>query len=516
MQTQRKNPIIFICLIACLAGFLFAPSGHAIHVQEKRLQNYIDQHFGTALDLSPHELNQILWLARAGSQPPGGVHSLNYYPLEREIMRLLNRLYNLALLRKGDETSYLYFTQPQREENYDKPVLSQQTFDRLSRWFNNPETLSEDGYVALRAATIISAVAHTRLARDKAQQIWDNEGAGPVPQDGMEFLWATVNHDTAVYPLLDALSTEQRSLLLAAFLPDSHLRHMLYAEGSSAMFYRLIDSFQRQQTETALSRDAFNFWFMTWLVDISGFWVNPAMPDGSYYLNEAEAQDILKQWRLLTDALFNQSRRQPRDVIAQKLLKDYLVYRANALRLPSIPVGDLAVYGGLASLLRIHTHEQANQLHEAHKRLSTSQRKALRAIYADKLAACPLKTPTYLPAVFVNLLDAGANFQHSFELFIDIYIQSMNLMKARYQSGELQSDKPVSFKALANVAGMIAGWPSVSIQIKGYDVFVRPAKGRSNITLEQTGTLQGLRSMDQFIFPDHKTLSSVTLPPFEG
>ena len=464
------------------------PIGHTSPLQEQTLQDYIEQHFGTTLELSSQEFSQILWLEKTDTQSPDNVPSAGYYPLEKEIIRLLNRLHNLALLREGSEASYQYFTKPQREDNYDRPALDRQTFDVLSRWFN-PRALSEDRYATLRAVTIISAVARTRFARDRAQQVWDSEGLGSVPQDGMEFLWATANHDTTIYPLLDTLPAEQRSLLLAAFLPDSHFRHMLYAEGSRTMFYRLIDGLQQKQANPALSRDTFNFWFMVWLVDISGFWVNPAIPEGSYYLNKAEAQNTIMQWHLLTNALFNQLKWQPRAVIARELLKNYLTYRARALNLPNIPVNDLMVYGGLASLLRIHTPDQADQLHDAYNRLSTDQQKALREIYTDKLVGYPPKTPTYLPAVFVNLFEAGGSFQHSFELFIDIYIQSMDLIKAKYKSGELQSNKPVSFKALANTAEVIAEMHSVSVKLEGYDILLQTEKNEDSITIEQISTL---------------------------
>lgn len=300
------------------------PISHASPLQEQTLQDYIEQHFGTTLELSSQEFSQILWLEKTDSQSPDNVPAAGYFPLEKEVIRLLNRLHNLALLREGGDAGYQYFTKPQRENNYDRPVLDRQTFDVLSRWFN-PRALSEERYATLRAVTIISAVARMRLAHDRAQQVWDSEGLGPIPQDGMEFLWATANHDTTIYPLLNTLLTEQRSLLLAAFLPDSHFRHMLYAEGSRTMFYRLIDSLQHKQAHPALSRDTFNFWFMVWLVDISGFWVNPTIPEGSYYLNQAEAQNAIMQWNLLTNALFNQLKWQPQAVIARELLKTILL-----------------------------------------------------------------------------------------------------------------------------------------------------------------------------------------------
>ncbi|GAA4649997.1 hypothetical protein GCM10023116_22800 [Kistimonas scapharcae] len=462
--------------------------GHTTPLQEQALQDYIEQHFGTMLELSSQEFSQILWLEKTENRSPDNVPGISSYPLEKEVIRLLNRLHNLALLRDGSEASYQYFTKPQRDTNYDSPVLGRHEFSVLSRWFS-AKALPEERYAALRSVTIVNAVARTTQARERAQQVWDSEGRGKLPQDGMEFLWATATHKPSIYPLLDTVSPDQETLLRAAFLPDSHFRHMLYAEGSRAMYYRLLDEVNRPQNNQALSRDTFNFWFMTWLIDVSGFWVNPAIPEGSYYLNQTEAQFAITQWHLLTNALFNPSKWQTRAVAARELLKNYLSYRAKVLALDNIPMDDLLAYGGLAALMRIQTPEQADDFHQAYNRLSMEKKQALRQIYTDKLIGNPTKTPTYLPAVFVNLYEAGGSFQHSFEMFVDIYIQSMQLIKEKYKTGDLQVNKPVSFKSLANTAEIIAEMRSVSIRLEGYDIVINTELDENSITIEPISTL---------------------------
>ena len=484
MQTERRWSVIFTCLL----GILFITGCGASPLLDQTLQDYIEQNFGTTLELSSQEFSQILWLEKTESRSPDNVPGVGAYPLEKEVIRLLNRLHNLALLRDGSEASYQRFTKPQRDTHYDSPVLNRQEFNVLSRWFSI-KALPEERYAALRAVIIINAVARTTQARERAQQVWNSEGRGKLPQDGMEFLWATATHEPAIYPLLDTVSVNQNSFLQAAFLPDSHFRHMLYAEGSRAMYYRLIDEVHTPQNNQTLSRDTFNFWFMTWLIDISGFWVNPAIPEGSYYLNQSEAQFAIMQWHLLTNTLFNPAKWQTRAVSARELLKNYLSYRAKVLALNDIPADDILAYGGLAALMRIQTLEQADDLHQAYGRLSLEKKQALRQIYTDKLVGNPAKTPTYLPAVFVNLYEAGGSFQHSFEMFVDIYIQSMQLIKEKYKTGELQANKPVSFKSLANTADVIAEMRSVSVKLEGYDMLLNTELDENSITIEPISTL---------------------------
>ncbi len=484
MQTECRWSVIFTCLL----GILFITDGGASPLLDQTLQDYIEEHFGTTLELSSQEFSQILWLEKTENRSPDHVPGVDYYPLEQEVIRLLNRLHNLALLRDGSEASYQRFTKPQRDTHYRSPVLGHQEFNVLARWFST-RALTEERYMALRAAIIVSAVTRTTFARERAQQIWNSEGRGKLPQDGMEFLWATATYKPSIYPLLETVPAGQETCLQAVFLPDSHFRHMLYAEGSRTMYYRLINAMDSSQSDPAWSRDTFNFWFMAWLIDMSGFWVNPATPEGSYYLNQSEAQFAIMQWHLLTNTLFNPSKWQTRAATAKELLTKYLSYRAKILTLNDIPNDDVLVYGGLAALMRIQTSEEANDLHLAYSHLNMEKKQALRQIYTDKLIGYPAKTPTYLPAVFVNLYDAGGSFQHSFEMFVDIYIQSMKLIKEKYKTGELMADKPVSFKSLANTAETIAEMRSVSIKLEGYDVILDTKLDENSIVIEAISRL---------------------------
>ncbi|OQX38659.1 MAG: hypothetical protein B0D91_03535 [Oceanospirillales bacterium LUC14_002_19_P2] len=75
MQTERRWSVIFTCLI----GFLFMPISHASPLQEQTLQDYIEQHFGTTLELSSQEFSQILWLEKTDSQSPDNVPAAGYF-----------------------------------------------------------------------------------------------------------------------------------------------------------------------------------------------------------------------------------------------------------------------------------------------------------------------------------------------------------------------------------------------------------------------------------------------------
>lgn len=479
MQTKYQLSVLYLFLL----GFIFMPTAYASPQLTQALQVYIEQHYGDTLKLNSQEFNQILWLETTDIQSHDNIASTDPYPLNHEVIHLLNRLDNLRLLRDGSDNSYKRFIKPQKENHYTLPVLSRHQFGALSHLFS-PTKLPKSRYFTLRAAIIVSAVARTDMAQKLAQQAWNSQGLGALPQNDVEFLWKTVNHEPSIYPLITTLPVKQKPFLKTAFLPNSHLRHMLHAEGNKTMFYHLIDSFQPKELDAPLARDAFNFWFMVSLVDLSAFLVNTAMPNGSYYLNGPEARNAIMQWHLLTNSLFNQKVWQTRTTIAQKLLTSYLSYRARILSLNDINQKDVLVYGGLASLLRIHTTTQADDLHKAYSQLDPEKKNTLRQIYKDKLVQDMLHTPTYLPEVFTNLNDTFDNFQHSFEIFIDIYIQSMQLLKEKKEANELPTDKPVSFKALTNAVDVIAEMRFFSVKLSGYNILLDTDLSENSISIK--------------------------------
>ena len=174
--------------------------------------------------------------------------------IHKEVPRALSRLYNLQRLRSGTKEDFEKFIAPQKdikalkEEKAEKTeALSFESFRQLSAAIHS---MDDYHYEGLAAAAIISAVTLSPEAIQKARLIPDLK----IPTDSVKFLAATAPEAGKIYPLAQAFNKRFNTgnhLFEVAFMPDSHLRHMMYNEGSLAM-YEHID---RGLANGSVSRD---------------------------------------------------------------------------------------------------------------------------------------------------------------------------------------------------------------------------------------------------------------------
>ena len=194
------------------------------------LRRFIETTYGKQLDISPEQIEQLTWVMANSIATPEMATRDDPVTIHREIPRALSRLYTLQLLRSGSKADYQQFIAPQKDR--DRPRLKYDSFSQMAKLIASIDTAS---YEVLQAAAIISAVTLSPMARKRATQVI----AKKLPEDSTRFLSVTAPYASQVYPLAYHVArkypgTSHKFEII--FLPDSHLRHMIYNEGSQAMY----------------------------------------------------------------------------------------------------------------------------------------------------------------------------------------------------------------------------------------------------------------------------------------
>ena len=343
------------------------------------------------------------------------------------------RLYCLQLLREGSEESYQRFIAPQIKDK-SQPILSRDSFITLSaliRQFNSA------AYETLKATSIISAVTLSPAAKQRAETILKTK----PPSDSVQFLVKTAPYADTIYPLAKAVIKkypDTRQLFKTAFMPDSHLRHMMYNEGSLSMYSHILEGIANQ----TINRNKLDFWYAHWLVNIAGFHGH-IDPKGSLYLNQNTFRAMNELKGIFARVLQGES---------LNPMVTYLKKRADWLGLPELtpnPQMQIAL-GGLGASLHLFTHEEGRALFTGVRQLKIDVRQQWLAYAEGQLTAQPYPAETFAPAVFANTKEK-VGLTESLAIVTPLYISVLNAEnKMRTsQPPQLNNTTPVSFWKLA-------------------------------------------------------------------
>ncbi|KEQ18780.1 DUF6829 domain-containing protein [Endozoicomonas numazuensis] len=396
------------------------------------IREYARITYGKDLKITSSQIEQLSWAMdnpnftpeMSADRLPSGIH--------REILRALSRLYSLQLLRSGSEEAYDAFILPQKD--LDIAVLSQQHFNQLSELIRG---LDDESYDTLSAAALISAVTMSPTARERASIVLGEK----LPEDSTQFLSVTAEKATSIYPLAKEVASKYHSdgrKFTIVFLPDSHLRHMMYNEGSLNMYTRLKEGFRSGQ----LKLQDLNLWYAYWVDNIAGF-RGHVSAKGSLYLTEntfrAMNQIKTELDRLLKDPDFNP-------------VPSYLIERARWLKLSdykSLSTPEIQALGALAAMMRLFTPEKGSQLLQAFRKLPGEQQKRWINHVQSQLQTTVYATPTYAPALFANTL-LISNLTETVEKVLPFYLNALDTAAKARKAGELSENTPLSFRVLAN------------------------------------------------------------------
>ena len=403
------------------------------------LKNYIKTTYGHELMISDAQIRQLSWVM----DNPQATPEMDHYKIKgihKEVPRALSRLYNLQRLRSGTKEDFEKFIAPQKdikdlnEEKAEKPeALSFESFRQLSAAIR---PMDDYHYEGLAAAAIISAVTLSPTAIQKARLIPDLK----IPTGSVTFLAATAPEAGKIYPLARALNKRFNTgnhLFEVAFMPDSHLRHMMYNEGSLAM-YKHID---RGLANGSVSRDELRFWYYHWVINIAGFRGHLA-PKGSLYLTQ-NTYNAMTAVKTVLDQIGSGEK-------AFNPIRAYLAKRTEWLQLEKHTrnTNEQLALASLAASLRLFSPEQGKQLYQAFRQLSPADQKRWGAYSQYQFTNTRTPAPTYAPALFANaVVEAGLadTVVKALPLFLDVIDEEQKMRK----NGHLSLQVPVSFRKLS-------------------------------------------------------------------
>ena len=397
------------------------------------IRNYIKVTYGDRLHISEEQVEQLAWVVGNPVHTPEMDAKADQKSIHIEIPRALSRLYSLQLLRSGSQEDYQRFIAPQVESK--ELRLNRDSFSQMAKLV---ASMDAESYGVLQAGAIISAVTLSPTARTKASYTLK----GKLPEDSVQFLSLTMAKVPEIYPLARHVIKKYPAATRkfeVIFLPDSHLRHMMYNEGSQAMYSTLKKGF----ADASIKQDDLDLWYAYWVINTAGFRGHLA-PVGSMYLNQRTYM-AMNQIKLSLDKIYRDAKVNPMQVYLQK--------RSNWLHLSSWtkkPEERLAL-ASLAAMMRLFTSQDGKMLFSSFKKLSEQDQQQWIAHVEQQLQVLPEPAPTYAPAVFANAIET-AGVAEAIRKVLPLVINTYSLGKKMRQAGVLSSNVPLSFRELASHA----------------------------------------------------------------
>lgn len=424
--TMRTKTLPWVLLLLLLVASLSI-------VAENRLDPirlYIQKHFADRLDITQEQIEQLSWVLDNPVFTPELSTQLPSTSIHREVPRALSRLYCLQLLRAGSHDAYEAFVAPQT--NPEMPRLTEPSFRQLSREIAGLDSVS---YEVLRAAAILDAVTLSPEARRRAGKVLDK----PVPEDTVDFRSVTAPYADKIYPLAHSIITkdpEAARLFDIVYLPHSHLRHMMYNEGSLSMYTVLNTGIQNK----SISRTDLNLWYDHWVVNIAGF-RGHSDPLGSVYLTQNTWRSM-NQLKLLLDRLFREPKMNPMQVYLQK--RGQWLHLNTLTRNPN----EFLALASLGATARLFTPAEGRALYTSFKSLPESEQKQWIQYNRKQLTTVDTPSPTYGPAVYANAI-AVAGLPETVRKVLPVMLRVYEEADRMRAEGRLAADIPLSFRELA-------------------------------------------------------------------
>ncbi|MGI9276504.1 MAG: hypothetical protein ACR2PT_16870 [Endozoicomonas sp.] len=395
------------------------------------LKEYIQGTYGERLTISDNQIEQLTWVMENPARTPemDTRNGQKASDIHREVPRALARLYALQLMRSGTDRDYQAFTAPQKGLDV---MLNQESFALLSSGISR---LDEESYETLEAAVIISAVTLSPKAREKASAVLKE----PFPKDSEKFLTFTARKAAAIYPLAEQVTQKYKSdgrKFKIIYFPDSHLRHMMYNEGSASMYSTL-----REGLRTKKLRQAdLDLWYYRWVANIAGF--RGHLSDlGSLYLTQNtfmamnQLKNILDRLRLKTDL-------NPMEV--------YLEHRGRWLGLYALTRkrDERLALTSLGATLRLFAPADGKILKKAFRELSARDQERWIRHTEKQMTETGFPAPTYGPALFTNALDV-TDLAETLKKMLPLFLDAMDQEQQLRSKGRLPRNTPISFRSLS-------------------------------------------------------------------
>ncbi|WP_066013004.1 hypothetical protein [Endozoicomonas atrinae] len=402
-------------------------------VAENRLdpiRQYIHKHFSDQLEITQEQIEQLSWVLDNPVFTPELATQLSSAPIHQEVPRALSRLYCLQLLRNGSHEAYEAFVAPQTDP--DTPRLTEPSFRQLSREIAGLDSVS---YEVIQTTAILDAVTLSPEARRRASKVLGK----PFPEDTVDFLSVTAPYAEKIYPLARSIITKHPSaarLFEIVYLPHSHLRHMMYNEGSLSMYTVLNTGIQNK----SISKNDLNLWYDHWVVNIAGF-RGHSEPAGSVYLTQNTWRSM-NQLKLLLDRLFREPKMNPMQVYLQK--RGQWLHLNTLTRNPN----EFLTLASLGASARLFTPAEGRELYASFKSLPENEQKQWIQHSRLQLTALDTPSPTYGPAVYANAI-AVAGLPETVRKVLPVMLRVYEEAERMRIEGRLAAEVPLSFRELA-------------------------------------------------------------------
>jgi hypothetical protein len=310
------------------------------------------------------------------------IYGQKYIEFDRTIMTLQC----LKLILDGSEHAYLAFTAAQPED----VKLSRESFQVLHRQGqellqSNWGGLSElEMALAMETALVLGDIGKSEKAREIFRPYCIK---APDHDDFYGEAMQVLTKQPTLCPSFDKLPAPAKELL-AKIANLAHYGHVTHLEGGFGMFSKLKDSGVASNDPMALAFDLF-----VHMCDVAG-----ALGHVNNQSSLVYTEPTHKAMQAMGKAVKMLSNPHMRELDAYIA---YLSERASWLGL-DLKKGSDRVLTRIGAMLRLFTQEQGSILQKAFSELEPAMRNQIAAQF-DVLAQYPGRTPTYMPAVLVNL-----------------------------------------------------------------------------------------------------------------
>lgn len=352
-------------------------------------------------DLTVMEQQQLKWLDGYTRRSYDMDLNVTNKKVHMEILRASTRMRCLELLRNGDRQSYNEFVAAQSAD-----CLSFATYNKLSVYIKR---LSDDEYLLLRKAVILTAVSLTPQAR---AQMPESE----IVNNSLDFSAELVR------------ATESDRKLFIMFPPQTNFRHMLYAESGNNMFATLHKMIQLKYMRV----EDLNLWFAYWIVNMAGFRGHTEQR-GSIYLTEPVVDAMLHLKACIDNMLLSPQ---------YEVLTHYLDYRAKLLGLQDLALDQRTTLAHLGAMMRLYTPQAGRRLYQSFVRLPTVTQTQLINFFNQDVHTKP--AITHAPALFANALTiTDGNIELVIAKILPIYAQALYISTGSVSLNALSSTRNV-------------------------------------------------------------------------
>lgn len=389
---------------------------------------------------------ELHWLADSkvrkteeGAGTGGGYSQKLFGQAYPEFDRSYLSLQCLEWIVDGTDNAYQSFTASQPDPVRLTRAHFQELHQRALSILNNTFGLTfEETYVALQAALVLGDMGKSPTARE----IFKPFGAtAPDQDDFYGEAMSILKNNPNLSPTFARLSPAAKDLLIAT-AHMAHYGHITHLEGGPAMFSGIKE---RNVEPFVLEFDLF-----VHLCDVAGAFGH-VKPGSSFAYND-QTHQAKNAMRRACQALLTT------EFTELDAYNQYVAERASWLGFDASKPLDRAL-ARIGAMIRLFTPQEGTILRDAMTSLSPQERSRISAELDVQKFNPHERTPTYMPAVLVNLHNNPSlgdtpekRLRQAIALGLPFISRVLETYRSNLKAGTIRSDIPLNFNPVAGVA----------------------------------------------------------------